>query len=724
MKKKDMLKQMLIFFPVCLFAEDEPKNYVLNKSVVSASGYAQDIKDAPASISVITKEQLEDKPYRDLGEAVSRVPGVSIEMGVGKTGGYNISIRGMPADYTLILTDGKRQNITSAAFPNGFTEIFTSFMPPLSSIERIEVIKGPMSTLYGSDAIGGVVNVITKKNFDRWSSSFAVEATLQEEKLFGNFYSGSFYTSGPLDSQRKWGLALRGREHYRALVPTSDLKVIPGGGSLGRNGVVGLSQANVYDVGARISYAPTKQNYFYFDYENGLQWYNNEQSLLGTVGDRGGYAKNLYFMRNNATFAHLGDYLFGKTDTSIQYLSITNQGRLITQDAVGVGSPLIGQDRGLRGDDVIIDTKLIMDIGQGKLTLGGRYWFASMRDRAVVGHSFMYQHNAALFAESELAIFDELFLTLGFRENYNSAFGFNTSPRAYLVYNASDWLTLKGGISTGYKTPTVSQLVRGVNGITAQGTVPTYGNPDLKPETSINFEFGFLSETDWTDIGLTGFYNIFRDKIQSVSISKDQQIPVSGGGICVAVSTCSYNINADSAIAYGAEVFFGIKPINIVYGDVGLNLSYTFTKTQQTSGAAKGIPLTDIPEHSLNTSLNYSIGNFGFYLRGEYRAKQLRVYIGGRGGSSAGSLSALEQFKRNNPNLSPYYNNYFLLHLGGHYNITKTLRLHAGIYNLLNQNFIDYVPAVANGASSTTYVNNYNYVREGRRYFIGLNMDF
>lgn len=162
------LKKSLCFLPVCLIAQDEPKTYILDKSVVSASGFAQELKEAPASISVVTKEQLEDRPFRDLAEAVSNVPGVSIDTKAAQTGGYAISIRGMPTSYTLILVDGKRQNVTSSVFPNGADDgVFTSFMPPLAAIERIEVIKGPMSTLYGSDAIGGVVNIITKRNFDK-----------------------------------------------------------------------------------------------------------------------------------------------------------------------------------------------------------------------------------------------------------------------------------------------------------------------------------------------------------------------------------------------------------------------------------------------------------------------------------------------------------------------------------------------------------------------------
>lgn len=728
------LKKSLYFLPVYLIAQDDPKTYILDKSVVSASGFAQELKEAPASISVVTKEQLEDKPFRDIAEAISNVPGVSIDTGVTKTGGYAISIRGMPASYTLILMDGKRQNVTSSVFPNGFSDgVFSSFMPPLAAIERIEVIRGPMSTLYGSDAIGGVVNIITKRNFDRWSSNFTFDTTIEEEKLFGNLYGGSFYTSGPLDRSKKWGLSLRGSETYRAFVPSSSLKVIPDGKggdkAIGRSNVVGLSESNIYSVGGRISYSPSQENYFYIDYQNAMQWYNNAQQLLGTLGtgSSGGYDPNIYFIQNNAIISHMGSYTFGKIDTSLQYLSTRNKGRLITQGGIPKNASvdikaLAGQDRGLRGDDIILDGKFLTQLGKSwysnNLTIGYRYWFASMYDKIAFQSPFMFQHNVALFAEDEWSITDFLFLTLGVRENYNSAFGFNTSPRAYLVYNALDWLTLKGGVSTGYKTPTVSQLIPGVNGVNRQGATSNYGNPDLKPESSINYEFSILSETDYTDIGVTGFFNDFRNKITSASVNTGLDVPVPGGGKCTGTTNCSYNINADSAITYGAEVFFGIKPIDIVYGNVGLNVSYTFTKTEITSGKDKGLPLNYVPEHTLNGSINYTIADFGFYIRGEFKGKQFK--------KSISSNAKLRDLKTNNQDFDPYYKNFGLIHIGGHYNITKSIRIHAGIYNLLNHSFLDFHPEVSTSGKSTitTYVNNYEYAREGRRYFVSLNLDF
>src|SRR5690606_34736317 len=124
--------------------------------VVTASGFEQDIRSAPASISVVTRQELEEKSFSDLADALRDIEGIDVRGATGKTGNLNISIRGMPSEYTLILIDGRRQNSAGDVTPNGFGDTATGFIPPIGAIERIEVIRGPMSTLYGSDAMGGV----------------------------------------------------------------------------------------------------------------------------------------------------------------------------------------------------------------------------------------------------------------------------------------------------------------------------------------------------------------------------------------------------------------------------------------------------------------------------------------------------------------------------------------------------------------------------------------
>lgn len=101
----------------------------LNNMVVTAAGYEQSVDSAPASISVISREELELKQFSNIAEAIADVPGVDVRSGTGKTGGLNISIRGMPSEYTLILIDGRRQNTSGSVTPNGFGETSTGFMP-------------------------------------------------------------------------------------------------------------------------------------------------------------------------------------------------------------------------------------------------------------------------------------------------------------------------------------------------------------------------------------------------------------------------------------------------------------------------------------------------------------------------------------------------------------------------------------------------------------------
>ena len=164
----------------------------LDTVVVTASGFEQDIESAPASISVITREELQEKSFTDLAGALRDVEGIDVRGATGKTGNLNISIRGMPSDYTLVLIDGRRQNSAGDVTPNGFGDTSTGFIPPISAIERIEVIRGPMSTLYGSDAMGGVINIITRKVSKEWTGSATLETQLEQNSDAGNTGKASF----------------------------------------------------------------------------------------------------------------------------------------------------------------------------------------------------------------------------------------------------------------------------------------------------------------------------------------------------------------------------------------------------------------------------------------------------------------------------------------------------------------------------------------------------
>lgn len=138
-------------------------------------------------------EDLQRKPVQNLKDVLRDVPGVQLTSeGDNRKG---VSIRGLDSSYTLILIDGKRVNSRNAVFRHND---FDLNWVPVDAIERIEVVRGPMSSLYGSDALGGVVNIITKKIGQKWTGTLSADSTIQEHRDRGDTYDGQFYTSGPL----------------------------------------------------------------------------------------------------------------------------------------------------------------------------------------------------------------------------------------------------------------------------------------------------------------------------------------------------------------------------------------------------------------------------------------------------------------------------------------------------------------------------------------------
>ena len=161
--------------------------------VVTASANEINLQDAPASISVITHEEIKRKPVQNLREVLREVPGVQLtDEGDNRKG---VSLRGLDSSYTLILIDGKRVSSRNAVFRHND---FDLNWIPVDAIERIEVVRGPMSSLYGSDALGGVVNIITRKVGKARHGTLSADTTLQAHRDRGDSYNGNFFTSGPL----------------------------------------------------------------------------------------------------------------------------------------------------------------------------------------------------------------------------------------------------------------------------------------------------------------------------------------------------------------------------------------------------------------------------------------------------------------------------------------------------------------------------------------------
>lgn len=268
-------------------ANDDAKD--LGTVVVTATGFEQKITDAPASISVVTREELQKRPYITLIDAVRDLEGVDVGETTDKTGQRTISMRGMGAEYTLILIDGKRQNNHGDIYPNSFGGNQFNHIPPLDTIERIEVIRGPASTLYGADALGGVINIITRPVSDRWHGSATIGHSLQSNPDFGADTTFDFSLSGPIIADRL-GVGLRGSRYKRdASTPTYDVVYDPAGNPHERSTTFGGGGSTVENTneaaGISLKWLINEKQDLALDYDTSKQVYDNTPFInnLGSI---------------------------------------------------------------------------------------------------------------------------------------------------------------------------------------------------------------------------------------------------------------------------------------------------------------------------------------------------------------------------------------------------------------------------------------------------------
>ena len=536
------------------FAAEEPVK--ADDVYVTATRVEKELHDVPMSVTVLTSKDVEKSAARTVGELLEDVPGVRIEND-GSQGLKRVSVRGEDAFRTLALVDG--QKISEHKSMSGAALLIAP-----SRIERIEVIKGPASVLYGSDAIGGVVNIITKKGGTKpvqgeasVGYNGASDGFSEDLSLFGSYEGFKYRVSGSNTNQGN--------------VRTPD-------GTLGNTGFkqkdgsafLSYDFSDTFTVGGSYDYFDGEFNATSMDYAKDPnsdffvkvpEWKREKYALfaeaknlsevLARVRFDAFYQRNRKKMENyiksssdeaNVVVDNFADNITRTTGASVQtdwqlgannyliagyeinYDLLDSDGVSYLNNRVAMSGPMsmvINKETGkfYNGDQLTqavfaaMETSLPWDF---QLNYGVRY--THVRTELTRGTEIADKYTGGMYMGDRLmqTMFDKSGAVTGvdLGSTTDSRPVFNVG----LVWTGIENLALRASWAQGFRVPILTEKYIG----TAMGSSSgmTYGNPNLDPETSNNFEIGARYTNNGVNLDWALFYSISDDYITSVPIAQ------------------------------------------------------------------------------------------------------------------------------------------------------------------------------------------------------------
>ncbi len=522
--------------------EQKPEQRVVEPVVVTATKVETPSEQIGASISVVNGDDFQTYRYPSVDEALRNVPGVEIRRSgsYGKTS--SITIRGANANQVQVLVDGVRVKSPTLG------QVDLSDLSP-DLIERIEIIRGGQSTLYGADAVGGVVNIITRKG-----SGDPIQATVQQEvgnydtlasratvsgayKILNYALSAShFESNGQFKNDNTDSNALSARVGAPLPLDTSldfifrynknDVGVPVKGVFPGPQPIVPIINPNARQQSETTIYSLQGKT-------RPVEWWQTQGRLSRYENSQG-----------------FQDPADPGVDFDFQAFSQVNVTR---KEAEWVNSFFLGK--------------------WSTSSVGLEYRREEGENRGVFRAA---TETNSVFFEQQLRFFDRLFITGGFRVEDNRVFGTTTTERGSVAFVIKETGTrLHGSAGTGFRAPTFNDLF-----------FPDFGNPNLQPEKSLSYDAG-VDQKLWKDrvrLGLTYFQNDFRSLITC----------------CVALPTAPFGgpVNVGRARSAGIEIFsqVDLRP-NLV-----ANHNYTYTDSEN---LATDRPLPREPRHRWNIGVTW-----------------------------------------------------------------------------------------------------------------------
>ena len=611
---------------------------VLPPIVVSATTVPTPASELGSSVTVVTGDDLQREQLRTVPDALKKVPGLDIVQTGGPGGQTSVFMRGTNANHVKVLIDGidvGNPSITNGAFD--FGHLLTS------DIEKIEVLRGPQSGLYGSDAIGGVIAITTKKG----EGPPRVTATA-EAGSFGTFNQ----TASLRGSQANFSYAFN-VAHFRSTdVPVTPLHLLAPGEKRNNDNYDNWTYSA--KLGADLS--DNLAVNFVARYTDAKLGFTGEDFRLFPLD----FPEALQSTQRNHNFYSRGEAVWSLFDDRFKnYFAVnyTNQWdwTLNPNPDFFFASPLISPPITNLGERIKFDWRGEARLIPGQtVVLGLEHQSESLRtdSTGTVDPFFNFTQttttaktsNKAGYVELQSEFAKRFFLVSNVRYDDNQSFGPHTTWRlapAFIVPGTNT--KLKGSYGTGFKAPTLTQLY--VN----NPSFNAVANPNLRPETSKGYDFGFEQPLfhDRVNFGVTYFHNDIKNLINNV----------------FNLSSFSFTyVNVGAATTYGTETFASIA----VTDQLKLRADYT---TIVTRDETTGLGLRNRPGHKESLSAIWSPNQ-------QFTLSTTLLYVG----------RAVE-FNRDGTIPRVDSDAYTLVDIAGNYKVDDRVTVFGRIDNLLNRHY-------------------------------------
>ncbi|MCE1225352.1 MAG: TonB-dependent receptor [Geobacteraceae bacterium] len=607
---------------VCGSAVAEEKTTQLGEVVVTATRDEVPIEQVGSSITVVTAKEIEQQQKRTVADALRMVPGVDVVRNGTIGGSTSIYIRGAEAKHTLVLLDGIELNDPSSTGGSfDFANLTTD------GIERIEILRGPQSTLYGSSAIAGVINIITKKGNGPLHGYVSAEG-------------GSFYTA-----RESAGISISKDKLQYSLNTVR----IDSNGISSASSKYGNTENDPYqhtNLSSRLSIAPSTNS----DIDVILR-FNKTRTALDNGG--GNIADDPNFIsRSEELFLRTQGFLSlfeGFWDQQLG-ISYSNQKRWLS-NPVDTDHPFELSYGSYNGQNIKVDWQNTINLHKtNTLILGVEHKDESIKSNYHSEDAFFPYDDVvsrksaqitSCYLQDQINLWSSWHSTIGVRIDDHSQFGTEATYRftsAYIIKQTDT--KLKGSYGTGFKAPSLYQLYS------------QYGNQQLSPEKS----------TGW-DLGIEQSLHLMKTKLDITYFKNEIENMIDFKGI----STAPYGVyqNISKASLYGVELAASVQPVD----ELSLKIAYTYT---QTKNRTTNEELLRRPKNKISFDANYQL------------LKQLNInasitYVSSRNDKLYDPITFATQ--------SLKLNDYVLVNLAASYDVTKNLQLFGRIDNLLDRQY-------------------------------------